>query len=98
MVAEALKRAYLQVSEDPIQYTRADVGNLVYLLGPLSRLVYDQFVRVSLESVCVRRENILDAFTWPSFEARGRLEHLPVVGSDLQRSVSRETGGRGQET
>ena len=83
MAAEALRRAHLQVPEDPIQYTRADVGNLVYLLGPLSRLVYDQFARVALKSVHVRRENILDAFAWPSSEARGRLEHLPVVGSDL---------------
>ena len=37
MAAEALRRAHLQVPEDPIQYSHADVGNLVYLLGPLSR-------------------------------------------------------------
>ena len=83
MAAEVLRRAHLQVPADPIQYSRTDVGNLVYLLGPLSRLVFDQFARVALKSVRVRRGNILDAFAWPSTEARSRMEQLPVVSADL---------------
>ena len=68
---------------DEVQFTHADVGQLVYLLGQLSRLVYDQFARVALKAVRVRRGNILDAFPWPSAEARSHLEQLPVTSPDL---------------
>lgn len=83
LVAEALRRAHLQMPGDDVQFSHADVGQLVYLLGPLSRLVYDQFARVALKAVRVRRGNILDAFPWPSAEARSRLEQLPVTSPDL---------------
>ena len=84
LVAEALRRAHLQCPGDRVQFSREDVGQLVYLLGPLSRLVFDQFSRVALKAVQVRRGNILDVIpSWPSSEARGRMEQLPVVGPDL---------------
>lgn len=84
LVAEALRRAHLQCPGDEVQFSREDVGQLIYLLGPLSRLVFDQFSRVALKAVQVRRANILDVIpSWPSSEARGRLEQLPVVGPDL---------------
>lgn len=84
LVAEALRRAHLQCPGDQVQFSREDMGQLIYLLGPLSRLVFDQFTRVALKAVQVRRSNILDVIlSWPSSEARGRLEQLPVVGPDL---------------
>ena len=83
LVAEALRRAHLQVPSDEVQFSRTDVGQLVFLLGPLARLVYDQFARVALKAVKVRRGNVLDSFQWPSAEARSRLEQLPVAGPDL---------------
>ena len=87
LVAEALKRAHLQCPGDQVQFSREDVGQLIFLLGPLSRLVFDQFTRVALKAVQVRRSNILDVIpSWPSSEARGRLEQLPVVGPDLFNS------------
>ena len=83
LVAEALRRAHLQLPGDDVQFSRADVGQLVFLLGPLARLVYDQFARVALKAVKVRRANVLDTFRWPSTEARNRLEQLPVASPDL---------------
>ncbi|KAJ8026083.1 Polycomb group RING finger protein 3 [Holothuria leucospilota] len=83
LAAEALRRAHLQVPGDDIQFSRAEVGQLVFLLGPLARLVYDQFARVALKAVKVRRANVLDTFQWPSVEARNRLEQLPVASPDL---------------
>ena len=53
------------------------------MLGPLSRLIFDQFARVSLKSTQERRSNLLDAFAWPSAEARSHLQDLPVLGDDL---------------
>ena len=50
---------------------------------PLARLVYDQFARIALKSIEVRRGNVLDTFRWPTSEARSRLERLPVIGPDL---------------
>ena len=83
LIAEALRKAHLQLPGDEVQFSLADVGQLVYLLGPLARLIFDQFARIALKSVRVRRGNILDAFPWPSTEARGRLEQLPVCSPDL---------------
>ena len=83
LAAEALRRAHLQLPGDEVQFSRAEIGHLVFLLGPLARLVYDQFARVALKAVKVRRANVLDSFQWPSAEARSRLEQLPVVSPDL---------------
>lgn len=68
---------------DDVQFSHPDVGQVVYLLGPLSRTVYDQFVRVALEAVRVCQGKILDTFPWPSAEARSCLEQLPVSSPDL---------------
>ena len=83
LCAEALLRSHQQLPGDPNPFTRKEVGNLLFLLGPLSRLIFDQFARVTLKATQVRRSNILDAFAWPSAEARDHLESLPAKGSDL---------------
>ena len=83
LCAEALLRAHQQLPEDANRFTKQEVGALLYLQGPLSRLIFDQFARVNLKATQVRRGNLLDAFAWPSAEARSRLENLPVFGSDL---------------
>lgn len=83
LAAESLLRAHQQLPEDPNPISRSEVGSLLFLLGPLARLIYDQFARVTLKTVQVRRDNVLDAFDWPSPEARDRLLGLPVLGPDL---------------
>ena len=83
LAAESLIRAHQQLPDDPNCFSRAEVGRLVFMLGPLSRLIYDQFARVSLKSTEMRRQNVLNAFDWPTKEARASLEKLPVLGSDL---------------
>ena len=83
LVSESLIRAHQQFSADEGSLSRPEVGKIAYSLGPLSRLIYDQFAKVALKSVRVRRRNVLDSFDWPSSEARSRLEQLPVLGDDL---------------
>ena len=78
-----LVRAHQQLPEDPIQIPRSEIELILFLLGPLARLIFDQFARVALKAVDVRRGNVVDAFAWPSTEARSRLEWLPVFGPDL---------------
>ena len=83
LAAESLLRAHQQLPEDTDLFTRQEVGSLLFLLGPLARLIYDQFARVTIKATQVRRDNVLDTFDWPTQEARSRLERLPMVGSDL---------------
>ena len=83
LTAESLIRAHQQVPEDQIYFNRAEVGSLVFLLGPLARQMFDQFSRMALKSVRVRRDNLLSLFHWPYPEARARLEQLPYLSSDL---------------
>ncbi|KAJ8025997.1 hypothetical protein HOLleu_33717 [Holothuria leucospilota] len=51
LAAEALQRAHLQLPGNDVQFSRAEVGQLVFLLGPLAWLVYDQFARVALKAM-----------------------------------------------
>ena len=83
LCTEALLRAHQQLPEDDNRFTKQEVGALLYLQGPLSRLIFDQFARVNLKATQVSRGNLLDAFAWPSAEAWSRLENLSVFGSDL---------------
>ena len=71
------------VTGGPVQFPRAEAGSLLYMIGPLARLVYDQFARISLKSGEVWRGNVLDVFNWPTSEARSHLEQLLVLGHDL---------------
>ena len=83
LCAEALMRAHQQLPEDDNRFTKQEVAALLYLQDPLSRLIFDQFARVTLKAKQVRRGNLLDVFAWPSAEARSHLENLPVFGGDL---------------
>ena len=83
LVAEVLQRALVQQPGSPDSIPPEEVGSLVSILGPLSRLIFDQFARISLKATEQRRTNLLDVFKWPTAEARGSLQRLPVSGSDL---------------
>ncbi|PIK51772.1 hypothetical protein BSL78_11362 [Apostichopus japonicus] len=56
--AEVLMRHHQQLPEDDSQVFRDEAGHLLLLLGPLVRLAYYQFARVSTRSVKAHRENI----------------------------------------
>ena len=83
LIAESLIRAHQRIPEDLTFFSIAEVGWLIFLLGPLTRQVFDQFGRVALKSVGIRRNNVLSVFNWPYADARARLEQLPVLGSVL---------------
>ena len=83
LAAESLLRAHQQFPGDQGYFSRAEVGSLIFLLGPLARQIYDQFARVAIKSIKVRRDNVLGVFKWPYPEARAHLEQLPFLGKDL---------------
>lgn len=64
LVAEILSKSFLHVGSAGI--FRKDTGAVVTLLGPLSRLVFDQFARVAVKSLTERRGIVLDSLAWPS--------------------------------
>ena len=81
LVADIITRSFQEVESGNI--SREDTGRVVTLLGPLSRLVFDQFSRTAVRSVRARRDMVLDAVKWPYASMRNTLERLPIIGGDL---------------
>ena len=79
LIAEVLSRS---ISRSGDQVPRADSDALISLLGPLSRLIYDQFARVSLKAVETRRKTVLGFLDWPTLVTK-KLVDLPSLGDDL---------------
>ena len=63
--------------------TRSDTGAIVNLLGPTSRMIFDQLARVSVRTTIERRALILDALRLPSGDIKKRFTELPMSGEDL---------------
>ena len=63
--------------------SRKDTGTLVNLLGPTSRLIFDQLARVSVKATSQRRLLVLDSLTWPSDAIKRKFQDIPLSGSDL---------------
>ena len=81
LFAEVLSRAFEQA--DTFGVSRKDTSAIISLLGPISRLLFDQFSRVSVRSTRERRKIVLDAVKWPSVEVKKRFAELPLLGNDL---------------
>ena len=81
LVADIITRSFQEVESGGV--SREDTGRVVALLGPLSRLIFDQFSRTSVRSVKARRGIVLDAVKWPATAMRTTLEKLPLIGGDL---------------
>lgn len=81
LFAEVLSKSYQQADTDGI--SRKDTGAIVTLLGPISRLIFDQFARVMVRSTMERRELVLDALPWPSQYIKSSFQSLPMLGSDM---------------
>ncbi|PIK48756.1 reverse transcriptase [Apostichopus japonicus] len=76
-------RHHQQLPEDPEQIPDREAAQILWLLGPLARLVYDQFARISIRSVETRRRNVLAAVNWPAGDSKEKLANLPILGEDL---------------
>ncbi|XP_071847285.1 uncharacterized protein [Apostichopus japonicus] len=83
LAAELLMRHHQQLPEDKDQIPDREASQILWLLGPLARLIYDQFARMSVKLVESRRDNVLAAMRWPDGETRERLTHLPIANEDL---------------
>ena len=68
LFADVLNRAFEQAQTQGI--SRRDTGSIIQMIGPTSRLLFDQFARISVWSTQERRNIILDSVQWPSTEAR----------------------------
>ena len=83
LIAELLMHYHQQLPEDPNQVSRKEASQLLLLIGPLARLVFDQFSRIAIKSVISRRSNLLQTMEWPSSELKDSLLNLPKTGADL---------------
>lgn len=81
LIAEVLTKSFRQLGEEEV--SRKDTGILVNLLGPLSRLIFDQFSRVAVRSVQERRDLVMDALIWPTQDIKRRFLELPLTGPDI---------------
>ena len=81
LFAEVIMMAFQQKEDNRI--SRRDTGVLVNLLGPTSRLVFDQLARVSVRATSQRRDLVLDALTWPSEAVKKKFKDIPFSGQDL---------------
>ena len=81
LFAEVVMLAFQQ-REDRL-VSRRDTGALLNLLGPTSRLVFDQLARISVRATAQRRDLVLDSLTWPSEAVKRRFKELPFSGVDL---------------
>lgn len=62
---------------------RKDTSPIVNLLGPISRLSYDQFAKVTIRASVDRRELVLDNIHWPSTDIQCHFMDLPLPSPDL---------------
>lgn len=81
LLAEVIMLAFQQSEERMI--SRRDTGTLINLLGPTSRLVFDQLARISVRATSQRRDIVLDSLTWPSEAVKKKFKDIPLSGQDL---------------
>lgn len=77
LVAEVLMKSFRQ------DVSRRDTGAVVNILGPLSRLIFDQFARIAVRSVQERRDLLLESLSWPTQDIKRRFLDLPLEGKDI---------------
>ncbi|KAJ8036818.1 MICAL-like protein 2 [Holothuria leucospilota] len=75
--AEVLMKSFRQ------DVSRRDTGAVVNILGPLSRLIFDQFARIAVRSVQERRDLLLESLSWPTQDIKRRFLDLPLEGKDI---------------
>ncbi|XP_071813242.1 uncharacterized protein, partial [Apostichopus japonicus] len=81
LVAELLNRSFQQAQESGI--SRKDTAAIIALLGPISRMVLDQFARVSVKATLTRQDLVLNSLNWSSRSTADGFRNLPILGSDL---------------
>ena len=81
LFAEVLSKSFRQPGTEEVP--RKDTGAVINLLGPVSRLAYDQFAKVAVRASMDRRELVLENIHWPSRDIQRRFMDLPLSGPDL---------------
>ncbi|PIK55568.1 hypothetical protein BSL78_07524 [Apostichopus japonicus] len=80
LFAELLNRSFQQARHrvSPAKYRRHHCPP-----GPVSRMVLDQFARVSVKATLTRRDLVLNSLNWSSRSTADAFRNLPILGSDL---------------
>ncbi|PIK43742.1 hypothetical protein BSL78_19377 [Apostichopus japonicus] len=94
LFAELLNRSFQQAQASGI--SRKDTAAIIALLGPVSRMVLDQFARVSVKATLTRRDLVLNSLNWSSRSTADAFRNLPILGSDLFGGKFDENSGRRQ--
>lgn len=85
-------RHHQQLPEDDEQIPDREGVSFMWLLGPLARLIYDQFTRMFIKLIKSRCSNVLWAMRWLKEDALERLVHLLIVAEDLLVGQFTEAG------
>ncbi|PIK49024.1 hypothetical protein BSL78_14130 [Apostichopus japonicus] len=85
LFAELLNRSFQQAQASGI--SRKDTAAIIALLGPVSRMVLDQFARVSVKATLTRRDLVLNSLNWSSRSTADAFRNLPILGRPLRRQV-----------
>ena len=83
LLVDVISQAFNQSELDEDQYTDEEIAASINLVGPLVRMVYDQFSRGAVRAVRDKRSAILLEMRWPSSDVRDRFLELPFAGIDL---------------
>ena len=80
LLVDVISQAFNQTELDEDQYTDQEIAASINLVGPLVRMVYDQFSRGAVRAVRDKRSAILLEMRWPSSDVRDRFLKLPFAG------------------
>ena len=81
LMAEIVSRSFQQADAGGV--SRKDCSAVIALLGPVSRLIYDQFARTSVRATRARRDMAVQMFQWPTLAIKEVFSSLPLMGEDL---------------
>ncbi|PIK54729.1 hypothetical protein BSL78_08375 [Apostichopus japonicus] len=95
LFAELLNRSFQQAQASGI--SRKDTAAIIALLGPVSRMVLDQFARVSVKATLTRRDLVLNSLNWSSRSTADAFRNLPILGRTSSAASSMKTPGGGRE-
>lgn len=69
LVAKVLMRNHQQLP-DLVLVSRNEAGQVLLLLGLLTKIAYDQFARMSMRSMISIRETVVSSIRWSSLRQR----------------------------
>lgn len=81
LFAEVITKAY--ETANTMGISRKNTGAIATMLGPTSRVLFDQLARISVRSTSERRSMVIENMSFASESVKKRFLELPMSGNDL---------------